>query len=104
MNKRAAFPLFLLSLLALMPAVGGAAEAFPTKPVRLIVPYPAGGPNDVLARMIGGKLAEGWSHQVGIDNRSGAGGNIATEVASRAAPDGYTIILPAIAFAVNPSL
>ena len=81
-----------------------AADAFPNRPVRLIVPYPAGGPNDVLARMIGGKLAEGWGHQVVIDNRPGAGGNLAVEVASRAAADGYTMILPAMAYAVNPSL
>ncbi len=81
-----------------------AADAFPNRPVRLIVPYPAGGPNDVLARMVGGKLGEAWGHQVVIDNRPGAGGNLAVEVASRAPADGYTMILPAMAYAVNPSL
>ncbi|HYC49100.1 MAG TPA: tripartite tricarboxylate transporter substrate binding protein [Burkholderiales bacterium] len=81
-----------------------AADTYPNRPVRLIVPYPAGGPNDVLARMVGGKLNDAWKEQVVIDNRPGAGGNLAVEVAARAAPDGYTIILPAMAYAVNPYL
>jgi len=91
-------------IIAASPVAASAADAFPNRPVRLIVPYPAGGPNDVLARMVGGKLADAWGHQVVIDNRPGAGGNLAVEVASRAAPDGYTMILPAMAYAVNPSL
>jgi tripartite-type tricarboxylate transporter receptor subunit TctC len=86
------------------PAVTAAADAFPNRPVRLIVPYPAGGPNDVLARMVGAKLGETWGQQVVIDNRPGAGGNLAVEVASRALADGYTMILPAMAYAVNPTL
>ena len=91
-----------LSLLAAADA--SYAQAYPDRPVRLIVPYPAGGPNDVLARMLGGKLTEAWGQQVIIDNRAGAGGNLAVQIASRAQPDGYTIILPAMAYAVNPSL
>jgi tripartite-type tricarboxylate transporter receptor subunit TctC len=90
--------------LALVPLAGSAADAYPSHPVRLIVPYPAGGPNDVLARMVGGKLTEGWSQQVVIENRPGAGGNLAMELAARAAPDGYTIVLPAMAYAVNPMI
>jgi tripartite-type tricarboxylate transporter receptor subunit TctC len=98
--------LFALALAALVvaPVAAVAAETYPNRPVRLIVPYPAGGPNDVLARMIGGKLGDMWGQQVVIDNRAGAGGNLAVEVASRAAADGYTMILPAMAYAVNPSL
>jgi tripartite-type tricarboxylate transporter receptor subunit TctC len=69
-----------------------------------MVPYPAGGPNDVLARMVGGKLGEGWGQQAVIENRPGAGGNLALELASRAAPDGYTMVLPAMAYAVNPMI
>ncbi|MCI3953911.1 MAG: LacI family transcriptional regulator [Burkholderiales bacterium] len=80
------------------------AQQFPDRPVRLIVPYPAGGPNDVLARMLGSKLTEAWGEQVVIDNRAGAGGNLAVQLAARAQPDGYTLILPAMAYAVNPSL
>jgi len=90
--------------LALVPLAGSAADAYPSHPVRLIVPYPAGGPNDVLARMVGGKLTEGWSQQVVIENRPGAGGNLAMELAARAAPDGYTMVLPAMAYAVNPMI
>lgn len=81
-----------------------AAQRFRDRPVRLIVPYPAGGPNDVLARMLGSKLTEAWGEQVVIDNRAGAGGNLAVQLAARAQPDGYTLILPAMAYAVNPSL
>lgn len=80
------------------------AQQYPDRPVRLIVPYPAGGPNDVLARMLGTKLNEAWGEQVVIDNRAGAGGNLALQLAARAQPDGYTIVLPAMAYAVNPSL
>jgi tripartite-type tricarboxylate transporter receptor subunit TctC len=80
------------------------AQTFPERPVRLIVPYPPGGPNDVLARMVGQKLSEAWSQQVVIDNRAGAGGNLAVEIAARAQPDGYTMILPAMAYAVNPHI
>jgi tripartite-type tricarboxylate transporter receptor subunit TctC len=89
---------------AVLPVAAAAADTYPTRPVRMIVPYPAGGPNDVLARMVGGKLTEAWGQQVVIDNRPGAGGNLAVEVAARAAPDGYTMILPAMAYAVNPTL
>jgi tripartite-type tricarboxylate transporter receptor subunit TctC len=87
-----------------LPVTASAADAFPNRPVRLIVPYPAGGPNDVLARMVGGKLGEGWGQQVVIENRPGAGGNLAMELASRAAADGYTLVLPAMAYAVNPMI
>ena len=98
-------PLLALALaLAAASSPAAAADAYPNRPVRLIVPYPAGGPNDVLARMVGGKLNEAWNQQVVVDNRPGAGGNLAVELAARAAPDGYTMILPAMAYAVNPSL
>lgn len=93
-----------LAAIAVAPSASLAADAYPNRPVRLIVPYPAGGPNDVLARMLGGKLGEAWSQQVVIDNRPGAGGNLAVELAARAAPDGYSMILPAMAYAVNPYL
>ena len=95
---------FAFAVLAAAPVAAVAADTYPNRPVRLIVPYPAGGPNDVLARMIGGKLGEAWGQQVVIDNRAGAGGNLAVEVASRAGADGHTMILPAMAYAVNPSL
>jgi tripartite-type tricarboxylate transporter receptor subunit TctC len=80
------------------------AQSYPSKPIRFIVPFAPGGGNDVVARLIGGKLAEAWGHQVVIDNRPGAGGNIAAEVVARANPDGYTIFLFNSANAIAPSL
>ena len=69
------------------------AQAWPSRPVRLIVPYPAGGGADTIARIVGGRLSEMWGQQVVIENRGGAGGNIASEAAARSAPDGYTLYL-----------
>jgi tripartite-type tricarboxylate transporter receptor subunit TctC len=72
--------------------------------VRWIVPYAPGGSSDILARLIGQKLAESWGRTVIVDNRPGAAGNIGTEAAARAAPDGYTMLLVASTFAMNPSV
>ncbi len=72
------------------------AQQWPARSVRLIVPYPAGGPNDVLARMVGGKLSEAWGHPVVIDNRPGAGGNIAHHHVAEAPADGTVILLGSI--------
>ena len=78
---------------------------YPTRPVRMIAPFPPAGPTDVLARAISVKLTEYWGHQVIVDNRPGAGGNIGTETAARAAPDGYTLVMGTIAtHAINESL
>jgi len=84
--------LTLLSL-ALAPFAGAAAQDFPTRPVKLVVPYAAGGSGDLLARLLGNKLAGLWGQQVVIDNRAGAGGLIGTEFAARSEPDGYTLYL-----------
>jgi tripartite-type tricarboxylate transporter receptor subunit TctC len=82
-----------------------AAQAFPTKAVRLIVPFPPGGGTDILARPIAQKLAEKWGQPVIIDNRGGAGGNIGTKAAAETDPDGHTIILGVLGtHAVNQSL
>jgi tripartite-type tricarboxylate transporter receptor subunit TctC len=78
---------------------------YPERPIRLIVPYPPGGTADVMARIIGLKLADNWNRTVVIDNRGGAGGNIATEIVARAEPDGYTLLLcNAPVLAINPTL
>jgi tripartite-type tricarboxylate transporter receptor subunit TctC len=69
------------------------AQAWPTKPVRVIVPFAAGGATDIVARLIGQRLGEAWGQQVVIDNRGGAGGNIGGELAAKAAPDGYTLFM-----------
>ena len=80
------------------------AQAFPSKPIRWIVPF-IGGTSDYTARLIGQKLTESWGQQVVIENRVGASGSIGTETGSRAAPDGYTLVLgAATTLAVNPSL
>jgi len=80
------------------------AQSYPSKPIRLIVPWTAGGATDIFARIIGQKLTEGWGQQVVVDNRPGASGIIGFEIAARAVPDGYTILLAAQPFTVNTSL
>src|SRR5262245_19308588 len=89
-------------LLALTTAV--AAQDYPNKPVRLIIPFPPGGSNDVVGRLIATHLGERLGKQVIVDNRAGAGGVIGTEIAANAAPDGYTLLIISIAHAVNPWL
>lgn len=80
------------------------AQSYPVKPVRWIVPFPPGGAADISSRVIGQKLSEIWGQQVIIDNRPGAAGNIGTEIAARAAPDGYTVVLVPATFTTYPSL
>lgn len=83
----------------------GFAQDYPTKPIRLIIPFSPGGSNDILGRMIGAKLAETLGQQVVIDNRGGAGGSIGVELAAKSAPDGYTLVIGHIGtLAVNPTL
>ena len=98
----------LAAALAMGPTLVLAQDAsadYPKQPIRMIVPFAAGGPTDVLARAIGVRLTERWGQPVIIDNRAGAGGNIGAELAARAAPDGYTIVLATAGIlAVNPSL
>lgn len=79
--------------------------AFPTKPVRLIVPYPPGGGNDTIARIIGAQLTETWSQQIIIDNRPGANGIVACQITAAAAPDGYTLLVANIGTnAISPAM
>jgi tripartite-type tricarboxylate transporter receptor subunit TctC len=89
-------PLALMAALAafaLAPLAPAAAQDFPSRPVRFIVPYAAGGSGDLLARLLGNKLASLWGQQVVVDNRAGGGGLIGTEAAARSEPDGYTLYL-----------
>ena len=72
---------------------GAAAQAWPSKPVRLIVPFPAGSTPDIVGRVLGQKLSDAWHQPVVIDNKTGAGGNIGTAEAAHAAPDGYTLVI-----------
>jgi tripartite-type tricarboxylate transporter receptor subunit TctC len=78
--------------------------AYPEKPIRLIVPSPPGGGNDIMARLAGQKLTEAWAKQVVVDNRPGAGGVIAFEMAARAEPNGYTLLLGSTNFTVLPDM
>ncbi len=81
------------------------AQAYPTKPIRMIVGYPPGGGTDIVARVMAQKLTENFGHTVVVDNRGGATGNIGTEIAARATPDGYTILMGNVApNAINVSL
>jgi tripartite-type tricarboxylate transporter receptor subunit TctC len=76
-----------------LPLTAAAQEAFPSKPVHIIVPYPAGGVADLLPRTVGQKLSEKWGQPVIVENKPGASGNIGMELGARSAPDGYTIVL-----------
>src|SRR3978361_2291272 len=88
----------------LLPALS-AAQDFPAKPIRLIVPFPAGGPNDIIARVVGQRMSELTRQPVVIDNRSGQAGGLGTDRVAKAAPDGYTIgITSASALVISPSM
>ena len=94
----------------LLPAIIAAASplladaAYPEKPIRLVVPWPAGGGSDATARIVARNLQDRLKQQVVVDNKPGAAGNIGTEIVARAAPDGYTLLLSSGPFSVNPSL
>ena len=94
-----------LALAVAPPAVQAQTAPFPAKPVRLVVPFPPGGPLDVTGRAIAQKLGETWAQSVVVDNRPGAGGNIGADLVAKSAPDGYTVVMGALStHAVNPSL
>lgn len=80
------------------------AQSFPSKPIRLVVPYSAGGGADTTARLIAPKLQEALGQTIVIDNKPGAGGMIGDDIVAKAAPDGHTLLIGAFAHAVNPSL
>jgi tripartite-type tricarboxylate transporter receptor subunit TctC len=80
------------------------AQAYPAKPVKVVVPYPPGGPTDIVARVLSQKLAEQTGQQFVVENRAGAGGNIGAEAVARAPADGYTLLVATTAHAINPSL
>jgi tripartite-type tricarboxylate transporter receptor subunit TctC len=94
-----------LALVSLAIAFNAAAQGYPAKPIHFVVPYPAGGPLDTVARLLGGKLAESMKQPVVVDNKPGAGGNIGTDFVAKSPADGYTILMGAVAtHAINPTL
>ena len=86
------------------PAAHAQAQQYPTKPIRIVAPFPAGGTADFLARLLAEKLNQKWGQPVVVDNRSGAGGIIGTDIVAKAARDGYTLLMSAIGHAANPTL
>src|SRR5438477_3931458 len=95
----------IAALLLALPIVASAQQPWPTKPIRMIVPFAPGGASDFVARIIGPKLGEALGQQIVIDNRAGASGNIGMEVAAKSAPDGYTVYLGNIGtIAINPAV
>src|SRR4051812_24776968 len=95
---------FALVVIALLLAGPAAAETWPAKPVRIVVPYPPGGPADALGRLFANKLQELWGQSVIIDNRGGASGNIGAAVVAKSPPDGYTFLLHSSSQVVNAAL
>lgn len=102
MRIRTLFPLFSLVVLGFL----GAAQAqdYPTRPVRIVVPFPAGGTTDILTRAIAQKLSEEWKQPVVVDNKPGGGANIGADNAVRSPADGYTLLMASTAHSINASL
>src|SRR4051794_28063163 len=104
MSRRVFISLLSLCAAALVSSATAFAETYPSRPVRWIVPYPAGGATDILARLVGHRLSERFGQQFIIENKAGAGNNIGTEAVVNSAPDGYTLLLVNPANAINASL
>ncbi|MBI2510119.1 MAG: tripartite tricarboxylate transporter substrate binding protein, partial [Betaproteobacteria bacterium] len=103
--RRAAPAALLLAILPSLALVGPAgAQIYPVKPVRIVVPFAPGGPNDILARLIGQKLTEAWNQQVIVENRAGGGTVIGTEIVARSPPDGHTLLMVSTSHATNTIL
>lgn len=93
-----------LAALAIAAAAPAFAQGYPERPVRIVVPFPPGGGNDIIVRALTGDMSKSLGQQVLVDNKPGAGTVIGTDAVAKAAPDGYTILIASFAFAVNPSL
>jgi tripartite-type tricarboxylate transporter receptor subunit TctC len=102
--QRATFATLIATGIAVAAAPGAGAQNFPTKPVRLIVPFTAGSATDLLARRIALKMSDNWNQQVVVDNRGGGGGTLGSNIVAKATPDGYTLLAHSIAFAMSAAL
>ena len=94
----------ILALTLACAAGAAGAQSFPTKPVRLVVPFLAGGSTDIVGRTVAQKLSEMWGQQVFVDNRPGGGTTIGTDNVAKSAPDGYSLLVTPAPFTINPSL
>ena len=94
----------ILKLVLVFLAGSALAQSYPSKPIRLYVAFPPGGPVDIIARVVGPKLTEALGQQVVVENKVGASGNLATSEVSKSTPDGYTLLAHSSAYVVNPSL
>jgi tripartite-type tricarboxylate transporter receptor subunit TctC len=94
----------LLVAVLVLTSPAARAQTYPSRPITLIIPFAAGGSNDVVGRAIGKKLTEAWGQPVVIENRAGAGGLIGTEAAAKASPDGYTLLLVSPTFTIGPAV
>src|SRR6201996_1793794 len=104
MKKAIGYALLAIAALAASAIGLSAQEAYPTRPVRIVVPYPAGGPTDILARLVADRLSQNLHQPVIIDNRPGASSMIGMDLVARAAPDGYTILVNASLHIIVPSI
>jgi tripartite-type tricarboxylate transporter receptor subunit TctC len=95
------YPMIRAALMLALAAPCGAAAAYPDHPIRIVVPVAPGGGNDIVARMLARRLSDRWSQPVVVDNRPGASTAIGSEIVARASPDGYTIMLCSVSFAIN---
>jgi tripartite-type tricarboxylate transporter receptor subunit TctC len=93
-----------LSIMAGAAVIPAQAQTYPAKPIRFIIPFPPGGPTDIMGRLAAQRLTEAWGVQVVADNRAGAGGNIGTEMCAKSPPDGYTVCMMTIAQSISPAI
>ena len=96
--------IFVFAFLFLFLPFISFAQQYPTKPITLIVPYPAGGATDVMARLIAEQLSQRWKVSVVVDNRAGSGGMIGADAVAKSAPDGYTLLIANVSMTSNPAI